>query len=426
MVVPAPAADAESAPLSFVTETSPGRHTIDTDPGDTAANVKLALVTETFPPDINGVALTFGRIARELARRGHEVTVYHPLRPAAVASPAIAPYRQVALPGFPLPGYPQLRFGFPAWRQLERRFRADPPDLVHVVTEGPLGASAVSVARRLQIPVTSSFHTNFHVYMRHYRVPLLRRAALGWLRRVHNRTACTFAPTTGLGSELAADGFRRLRLLSRGIDRHHFSPARREAQLRQRWGATADAPVVLHVGRLAPEKDYPLLFQTFAAMRAADPRCRFVLVGDGPLRVSLERAHPECRFTGFLPPDELAAHYASADIYIHASRSETFGNVLVEALASGLAVAGFDYAAAQQLIHSGRHGLLVPLDRPDLLVHAAVRLVHEPALRAQLRRFAPDAVAAHSWDRVIDGFERELLHLAGTASASRPLAATCP
>ncbi|MES1167501.1 MAG: glycosyltransferase family 1 protein [Pseudomonadota bacterium] len=379
--------------------------------------MKLAIVTETFPPEINGVAMTFGIIARELGRRGHAVTVYRPHRPDLADRSRHAEFREVSMPGAPIPGYPLLRLGFPAWRRLRNLWRRDRPDLVHVVTEGPLGASAVSTAHALGLPVTSSFHTNFHAYTGHYGFGLLRRAALGWLRRVHNRTRRTFAPTAELCSELARLGFRDLHVLSRGVDSRQFSPALRSSELRNLWAAGPDDPVVLHVGRVAAEKNYPLLFQAYAAMRAVNPRLRFVLVGDGPLRPGLAAAHPECRFTGFIPRAELARHYASADIYVHASLTETFGNVLTEAMASGLAVAGFDYAAARQFVRDGENGLAVPCGRPDALIAAAVRLATDGALRARLRSAAPASLADQSWENVIAHFEADLVSVVNLVPA---------
>lgn len=381
--------------------------------------MKLALVTETFPPEVNGVAMTFGVIARELGRRGHAVTVYRPRRndlPGATTHPE---FSEVPMPGLPVPGYPLLRFGLPAGAALRRRWRADRPDLVHVATEGPLGASAVTAAHALGIPVTSSFHTNFHAYTRHYGYAQLHRFVLWWLRRVHNRTARTFAPTTSLCAELEALGFRDLALLSRGVDTWQFHPARRSGDLRLKWNASPENPVVLHVGRMAPEKNYPLLFECFDAMRAANPRCRFVLAGDGPLKAKLVRDHPECVFAGFFSREEIGRYYASADIYIHASLTETFGNVLTEAMASSLAVAGFDYAAARQFVQHGHNGLAVPSDRPDMLVSAATRLATDAPLRAHLRASARAAVEPHSWEIVIARFEADLAEI---VARSQPVA----
>jgi glycosyltransferase involved in cell wall biosynthesis len=289
--------------------------------------------------------------------------------------------------------------------------------LVHVATEGPLGASAVSVARELRIPVTSSFHTNFHTYTQHYGCGLLRRAVLRWLRRVHNRTQRTFAPTPELCAQLSATGFENVALLSRGVDTWQFHPSRRAEGLRAQWGAEAGDPVAIHAGRMAAEKNYALLFRAYAAMRSANPRCRFVLVGDGPLRARLQRENPAYVFTGFIPRNELARHYASADIYIHASLTETFGNVLTEAMASGLAVAGFDYAAARQFIRHGECGLAVPCAEPDGLVDAAALLAADEFLRAQLRAAARAAVEAQSWMNVIAQFEADLAEVAGVRTA---------
>jgi len=379
--------------------------------------VKLALVTETFPPEINGVAMTFGVIARELGRRGHAVTVYRPWRPGLPDEAARRDFRELTLPGLPIPGYALLRLGLPARRRLEKCWRADRPDLVHVVTEGPLGASAVTAARALGLPVTSSFHTNFHVYAGHYGLAPLRRLTLAWLRHVHNRTLRTFAPTAELCRELAAAGFTRLGVLSRGVDTRQFSPTHRSPALRAAWGAANGEVVVLHAGRLAVEKNYPLLFRAYAAMRGANPRLRFVLVSDGPLRSALQAAHPECIFTGFIPRDDLARHYASADVYVHASLTETFGNVLLEAMASGLAVVSFDYAAARQFVRHGANGLAVPCDQPGALVAAAAELARDDTLRARLRTAAVASLTAQSWETIILSFEADL---AAAAAASAP------
>ncbi len=375
--------------------------------------MNLAIVTETFPPEVNGVAMTIGVIARELGRRGHDVTVYRPRRDDL---PPVGPqpeFQEVPMAGFPIPGYPLLRFGFPAGGFFRRAWRRSRPELVHVATEGPLGVSAIAAARGLGIPVTSSFHTNFHAYARHYRLAFLSRLAMAWLRRVHNGTRRTFVPTPELCAQLQRLGFMNLGILSRGVDTRQFEPKRRSADLRRAWGAGDGTPVVLHVGRMAPEKNYPLLLEAYAAMRAANPSCRFILSGEGPIKNSLMRQNPDCLFAGFLSRDEIGRYYASADIYIHASLTETFGNVLTEAMASGLAVAGFDYAAARQFVVNGESGLTVPVSRPDLLIEAAVRLATDPPLRARLAAAARPAVEAQSWETVIGSFEAELKAVAG-------------
>jgi len=261
--------------------------------------------------------------------------------------------------------------------------------------------------------VTSSFHTNFHAYTSHYGISLFRRAALGWLRHVHNLTRRTFVPTSDLCAELSGLGFRNLAVLSRGVDTRQFGPERRSFALRTEWGAAPGDPVVIHVGRMAAEKNYPLLFRVYAEMRKANPACRFVLAGEGPLKRALTRDHPECVFAGFFSRDEIGRYYASADIYVHASLTETFGNVLTEAMSSGLAVAAFDYAAARIFVRDGETGLACPCGRPDGLIAAGVRLATDPALRNRLRIGGRAAVETQSWENVIARFESDLESAAG-------------
>lgn len=355
--------------------------------------------------------MTLGRIVDGLTARGHRLTIVRPRQRNETGGPAErqeGPVSQLLLPGLPIPGYPLLRFGLPAGRRLRARWRRHRPDLVHVATEGPLGFSALNAARELGLPVTSSFHTNFHHYTRDYRFSWLFSLTAKWLRYFHNRTLRTFAPTRELCDELAADGYANLRVLSRGVDTTLFSPARRQESLRAAWGAGPADPVVIHTGRIAREKNYGLLFRAYDAMRAANPRTRFVLVGDGPLRAGLEKQHGHCRFTGFVDRPTLARHYASADLYLHASTTETYGNVAAEALASGLAFAGYDYAAAHELVQSGESGLLVPLHDESAFIAAAVRLVTQPGLADHLRARAAATVRARSWDSVIDRFAADL------------------
>jgi glycosyltransferase involved in cell wall biosynthesis len=227
-------------------------------------------------------------------------------------------------------------------------------------------------------------------------------------------------------AELAALGFGNLGVLSRGVDLRHFAPGRRDARLRASWGVGDDDPVVMHVGRMAAEKNYPLLFRAYAAMRAANPRLRFVLAGEGPLKLKLQARHRECFFAGFFSREEIGRYYASADIYVHASLTETFGNVLTEAMASGLAVAGFDYAAARLFIRSGENGLAVPCvavpcARPRRSSRAGVQLATDAALRnpPTLRRAAPASLQEQSWENVVARFETDLV-AAAAATLPRP------
>lgn len=377
-----------------------------------APRVKIALVSETFPPEINGVAMTLSHLVEGLAGRGHRVTVVRPRQNSRDLARSDGLYDELLCPGVPIPGYPLLRAGLPVRWRLLKAWRNDRPHLVHIATEGPLGYAALSAARSLGIPLTSSFHTNFHSYSQHYGFSFLTRPALAYLRHFHNRTAITLSPTVELNEELTRDGFRGMRLLSRGVNTEVFGPSRRDGALRRSLGAGPDDLLIVHVSRLAAEKNYPLLIEGFERIRAARPSSRFVIVGDGPLRKKLARIHPWIRFTGFLPRAELARHYASGDAFLYASMTETFGNVVTEAMASGLPVLAFDYAAPARYIRNLENGLTVPFGNRTAWLHAVDTLIATPSLRHRLGAAARQTAEGISWKHVIDGFERDLHEVA--------------
>ena len=372
--------------------------------------MKLSLVTETFPPEINGVAMTLHRLVHALALRGHTVEVIRPQQ-FKHDGQETNPYAELLVPGLPCPGYPELKIGLPVNLRLKQRWRAHRPDLVHVATEGPLGLAALQAARALGIPVSSSFHTNFHAYSKHYHVGFLHDAGLAYFRWFHNRAACTFAPSVDVIAALATSGFRNLHLMGRGVDTALFHPARRDEALRASWGAGPDTPVAMCVGRLAAEKNLPLVVATWAALRARLPDLKLALVGDGPMRASLARKFPEVIFPGVRRGDDLARHYASGDLFLFASVTETFGNVVTEALASGLVVVAYDYAAARAHVREGENGFLASLGDAAAFQAAATRAVAQRHRWPHLRDAARRTAQTLSWDQVVDGFENVLSSL---------------
>ncbi|HEU5079641.1 MAG TPA: glycosyltransferase family 1 protein [Opitutaceae bacterium] len=386
--------------------------------------MKIALVTETFPPEINGVAMTLGQLASGLVERGHRVTVFRP-RQSISDSPALAAgYAELLVRGFPIPGYALLKLGLPSPRTLQREWRRERPDLVHIATEGPLGYSALVVARKLQIPITSSFHTNFHSYSKHYGFPFAGPSALAYLRHFHNRTLATFSPTLELNAQLEENGFKNMRLLGRGVDTDTFSPARRNDSIRKQLGLTPKDLLVVHVSRLAAEKNYSLLIESFRAIKRIRPTARLVVTSDGPLRKRLARENLDVVFTGFLSRLELAEHYASADLFLYPSLTETFGNVVTEALASGLPVVAFNYAAAARYIRHQENGWLVPLADSRDFVESAVLLASNDALRAKIIPRARATAEGIPWSAVIDGFARDLSDLVGAQAQVPTVSAT--
>jgi glycosyltransferase involved in cell wall biosynthesis len=374
-----------------------------------AANrrLRVALVTETYPPEVNGVALTLAQLVGGLRERDHRVELIRPRQGNRDRGNA----DEMLVPGLPIPGYRGLRFGLPAHRKLRARWLRERPDIVHVATEGPLGAAAVGAARELDLPVSSGFHTNFHAYSRHYRLGWLRGLVSRHLRHFHNRTDLTLAPTRRLADELAADGYRKVGVLARGVDTELFNPNRRSTALREEWGVGQDDLVVAYVGRLAPEKNLALLAKAFAAIAAEHPRTRMLLVGDGPSLASLRKHHPEFIFAGMRRGEDLARHYASADIFLFPSLTETFGNVVPEALASGLGVLAFDCAAASELIHPGHNGITAPPADDDDFIAKAAELATKPETLAHCRRQAPTSIKHMDWERIHDRFADQLVEL---------------
>lgn len=376
--------------------------------------LRIAIVTETWAPEVNGVAMTLGRIVDGLRRRGHAVHLVRPRQHRGDLPRRDDGFYETLVPGLPLPRYDGLRFGLPARRTLFAEWQRARPDIVHVATEGPLGWSAVGAARGLALPVSSGFHTHFDAYSRHYGAAWFGRAVAGYLRRLHNRTDATLVPTRALAQRLRAEGYDNPCVVSRGVDTGLFDPQRRSAGLRADWRLAEGDLAVVHVGRLAPEKNLDLLFAAFAAIQRVRADARLILVGEGPLRKPLAQRFPQHVFAGLRRGEDLAAHYASADLFLFPSLTETFGNVAAEALASGLGVVAYDCAGAAELIVDGRNGRLAPPDDADAFVDAARSLAADPGELSRLRAAAAPSVGHLDWERVLDCFV-ELLrrHITG-------------
>ncbi|MCW0405636.1 glycosyltransferase family 4 protein [Xanthomonas sacchari] len=369
--------------------------------------MRYAIVTETYPPEVNGVALTVQGLELGLRARGHTVDVVRP-RQAGDADPA--DLRLVR--GAALPRYPGLKFGLPAPRRLTKLWQAAPPDAVYIATEGPLGWSALRSARRLGIPIATGFHTRFDEYLPQYGAAWLQSTALRWMRRFHNQAQATLVPTRELRDFLATQGFERVRLLARAVDSKQFEPQRRDPQLRAQWGLQEDDCAVLYVGRIASEKNLPLAVRAFRQLQQQRPRARFVWVGDGPLRERLAQENPDFIFCGIQRGDALARHFASGDLFLFPSRSETFGNVTLEAMASGVATVAFDYGAAREYLRDGINGAAVADD--EAFIAAALRLGSDDALRQRLGEAACASMQQLRPERVVADFDALLNQLADT------------
>lgn len=373
---------------------------------------RISLVTETWPPDVNGVAMTTERMVQGLIGR-HQIELVRLQQSAGEIAPDDLPYDSVLLRGISLPGYHEVRVGLPCVHKLKRHWRQNRPDLVHVVTEGPLGWSAVRAAHQLGIPLSSDFHTNFHRYSSDYGAKLLQKPVLAYLRYLHNRTRATLVPTQDLADELKSLGFKDTKVVSRGVDTELFHPGKRQQALRQAWGVDDETPVLLMVSRVAPEKNFALAIKAFRAVQVDKPRVRMVIVGDGPQRQALQSANPDIVFAGMQRGENLAQYYASADIFVFSSQSETFGNVILEAMASGLAIVAYRYAAAKEHLVDSRHGFLAEMDDEQAFIQKAVALANDTYLYRHMGHASHSTATSLGWERICEDFERTLLESMG-------------
>ncbi|WP_412746823.1 glycosyltransferase family 4 protein [Krasilnikovia sp. MM14-A1004] len=358
--------------------------------------MRIVLVTESFPPDVNGVAHSVVRTAEHLVRTGHEPLVIAPAAPAAARrSTDEWPYPVVRIPSVPMPGYPQVRLGLPS-RALTTAIRGHGADLLHLASPFVLGRWAQNTARALRLPSVAVYQTDVAAYARAYRVGMTERAAWRWIRSVHNAASRTLAPSTESVGALQAHGVQRVHLWRRGVDGVRFHPGRRSAGIRRAL-APDGAVLVGFVGRLAVEKEVDLL-----AGVARLPGVRLVVVGDGPAAGPVQRALPGAVFLGARHGTQLARIYASLDVFAHTGPYETFGQAVQEAMASGLPVVAPAAGGPLDLVAHGRTGYLVPPHREQGFTDAVAELAGDPALRRAFGAAGRAAVRERTWAAVGD------------------------
>ncbi len=377
-----------------------------------AAPLRIAMVSETYPPEVNGVAVTVRRMVEGMRERGHTVELVRPRQGTDDAPACEDTFSEVLTGAMPLFAYYGLQIGRPSKNKLLKHWQQNRPDIIQVATEGPLGWSAVSAARKLGIPVATDFHTNFHTYTEHYGVGWLNKPIGTYLRHFHNRTDCTMVPTRELRDILVQDRYKDVAVVSRGVDTALFHPAKRNRELRQQWGADDDTPVVVMVSRMAAEKNLQVVVNAFEQMQAIIGDAKLVMVGDGPERAGLQAKHPNVIFAGMRSGEDLAEHYASGDVFLYPSLTETYGNVTVEAMASGLAVLAYDYAAAREHIRHDVNGLLVPFNDTQAFYEQAVALVQIPDRIERLRQHARKSIEQLTWSAVMGQLEGVLQNIA--------------
>lgn len=389
--------------------------------------MRVSLVTETYAPQVNGVSRTLGELTRCLTERGDAVQLIYPDYGDPVDRPDVCRVK-----GVNLPFYRELHLPLPPFGRVHRAIDSFSPDVIHVATEAFLGLSVLRHALRRRIPIVSSFHTNFDQYSNHYGVGWTRSLIWRYLRWFHNRTRATYAPSRATIAQLESLGFERVALWPRGVDSSFFRPDRPgRITLRTAFGWGPDDPVVCYVSRIAPEKNVDYLAKALAVVVARRPDVRLLLVGDGPSRAELqERLGASARFVGYRFGDDLADHYALGDVFAFTSLTETFGNVVLEAMASGTPVVAIRAGGVGDIVQDGVTGLLVdPESPPEAFAEAVLRLVDHPARRAEMSRAARAYAESQSWSVIMedlrDGYQKAIaaqaLERAGPQYVNEPL-----
>ena len=375
--------------------------------------LKIAIVTETWPPEINGVALSMMQLCQGLQRRGHEILLVRPIQKTACNE--FHPNKECLVVAQAIPKYPGMQFGWPQYLKVSKAFEKFSPDVVHIVTEGPLGLMALQAAKSKKIAVSSGFHSPFQDFSRFFDLAFLVKPIQRYLTWFHNSTNLTCVPSPYTEQVLRSIGVTcPLKVVGRGVDTEKFSPKHRSQQLRQQWGVDANTRVMLYVGRVSPEKEVDVLIQAFHALQAQQGQnFKFVIVGDGPDRARLSSLSnsKDVIFMGSLSGKELTAAYASADVFTYASQSDTFGNVILEAIASGLPVVAYNYVAAQQHVQHGVTGWLSPLGDVTDLTQSICALPALPQLR-KMGLLASASVQQNSWQLPIQQLEQALYQVA--------------
>ncbi|GGK50322.1 glycosyltransferase family 4 protein [Nocardia camponoti] len=372
--------------------------------------MRVAIVSESFLPNMNGVVNSVLRVLDHLEAGGHEAMIVAPdtLRGQEPAPRTHGRFRVHRVPAMMVPKVSSLPVGLPQ-PGITKAIADFDPDVVHLASPFLLGAGGLAAATRLDLPTIAVYQTDVAGFAKSYGLGIAARAAWAWTRRIHEGSTRTLAPSSAAAADLVEHGIPRVHRWGRGVDIERFAPTRRSAELRASWIGESDRLVVGFVGRLAPEKHVERL-----AALAADSSIQLVIVGGGPERAKLAKLMPTAIFTGELGGTELATHYASLDVMVHPGEHETFCQGVQEALASGVPVIGPDAGGPRDLIAHCRNGYLLPVSRFAELLPSAVTSLRDDVGRARFAASARKSVLHRTWPAICTELMTHYAEVTGT------------
>lgn len=390
------------------------RYKVECSIGKSMRGFRLALFTGNYNHIPDGVSLTLNRLVRFLEEHGVEVLVFAP----TIESPPMEHVGElVPVPSLAMPGRPEYRISRLLHAEGRRRLEEFRPDLVHIATPDLLGFSAVRWATKHGLPVVSSYHTHFSSYLPYYRLGWLEPLLLTYFRWFYGKVNQVHVPTPSMIEDLREKKIGRdLRVWARGIDTQRFSPKHRSLDWRREMGIEPDDTVVLFVSRLVWEKNLDLYAEAVRAVSASMNGVRALIVGEGPAREELQERLPDGIFTGHLEGDELSRAYASGDIFLFPSVTESFGNVTLEAMASGLPCIVADAVGSRSLVHHGVNGYHVSPGSAESLAKRLAELVGDPELRRKMGDASRERSLEYTWEQINGQLLDSYLELLSTES----------
>jgi glycosyltransferase involved in cell wall biosynthesis len=354
--------------------------------------MRIAYFTESLPPLTDGVSHTLTQLRNSLIAEGHDFIFFSPFVPE-LDGWSDKVYEIVSMP-FPL--YPKYRVALPALHDIKCKLDEFKPDLIHVCSPFLLGIAAYNYARSARIPRVASYHTRFVSYLKYYGFGWLEPFGWDYLRWFYNQSHRNFVPSRVTIQELDGKGFQNLALWERGINTHCFSPAFADNNLRNQW-SPAGSPIAIFIGRLVREKDIEVLIRAYRILKERNVDLKLVFVGEGPMHNDIAREIPDAIMAGFLQGMELSRAYASADVFAFPSTTESFGNVVLEAAASGLPCVVAGDGGVMNLVVDGETGFITqPKDAPDFASKLELLLTDE-FLRNSFSARAVEHASRKSW-----------------------------